>query len=485
MTIKLSIVGLIVLAGIVGLIGKLNNYNGPVTLVASNISNNRSFDYEPKTIVITLKASNKQLNKIASDSVIQLLNSNKTNIGYPMASYKINGNTITFVPPILDAGAYKLNYLHGFLPFSVGIQGIKLPSRATGCLGVKNEGTCFTYYFKEKVLRDGESKKALDELYGITLKYPETLYLCHNYSHAIGQMTAFVYDNYQAAIKGGYDVCHFGYYHGVMESFSSLFTTSQLKARFATLCDEYSIGMNRGDCTHGLGHIAWWRSGGNFQDAVAICNLASPNVTIGFFRDKDSCVTGIAMEWSNDYLQATTVTKKIMTTGFKDPTDICREISDPLMASGCWEFIGPVWGGSNKNIAHMISICNTLDPVSNDACWLGIGRDNGFRADVSRADAIKLCLTDKREQGMWLCLSNVVHSKTVTSRIAGTADLVCKMVPKSTMNYANQCYGLHILEKERLGAEGRNQLTGTHTSTIAAEAATYSGDPAPGADHIH
>ena len=112
----------------------------------------------------------------------------------------------------------------------------------------------------------------------------------------------------------------------------------------------------------------------------------------------------------------------------------------------------------------------SLTGVENEGCWLGLGRDNAFRSDVTTESAIKTCLKAKLFSAMWLCQSNVVHSKTVTTRLPGTAKLVCEMVPKSTINYYYQCQGFQSLENERLNAEGRNQLTGEREAN-----STYTG----------
>jgi len=478
---KLAIFGSIISIVPIYLIVNQNHYTGPIKFVASSISENQDFAYTPKTVALTLEASDKDLNYIAENTLIKLQNSS-SDLGYPVASYKLDGQTINYKLPILEAGQYTFSYPKGNIDFTVGFSDLKIPATAVECLGLKKESTCLNIYFREKTLRDKAARPSLDELFALTEKYPETLFLCHNYSHGIGQVSAFAYSSYNEAIKDGYDVCHFGFYHGAMESFSSLFNTKELKSKFAILCDEYAIGMNRGDCTHGLGHIAWWRSGGEFDEAVKLCDLASPEITIGLFRDKDSCVTGVAMEWANTYLQATTLDKGKMTKGLTDPAFICKTIKDELLASGCWEFIGPVWGGNDKNLAHMAKICETLKGVSNDGCWLGIGRDNAFRPDVTTQSAIKLCQQAKRTSAMWYCLSNVEHSKTVTTRKPGTADLICSIIPNNTLNYTQQCQGLHTLEIERLGAEGRNQLTGKRDASVEANIPAQ-GDSDPTKDH--
>lgn len=455
------------------------SYSGPVKFKVSSLSENEDFEFSPKEIVVTLQATEKDRVKIAEETKIRLLNS-KSDLGYPMASYKIEGESIKYKLPILEPGYYIFDFNVKTIPFSIGVNNIKRVDKAVDCLNEEKESRCLSIYFREKALKIGRAKPILDEMFKLTEDYPETLYLCHNYSHSVGQVAAFIYETYDEAVKDGFDVCHFGYYHGVMESFSSIFTTEELKANFAILCDKYAIGMNRGDCTHGLGHIAWWRTGGDFDEGVKICQLASEKVTIGFFRDMDSCVTGIAMEWSNAYLAAPKVIKDKMTEGLDDPAMICKRIEDDKLASGCWEFIGPVWGGSDKNINHMIKICESLDGVENEGCWLGLGRDNAFRPEVTAKSAVETCLTAKLTSAMWLCQSNVVHSKTVTTRIPGTAKLVCEIVPKNTLNFQYQCIGLQQLENERLNAEGRNQLTGQHE-----QESTFIGEASPSQNGNH
>lgn len=448
-----------------------NNYSGPVIFKSSSFKANIDFPYSPKSMELEFKASDEDLKKIGENTTIKLQNS-ISDLGYPMASYKITGQKIIFKLPILEPGYYSLYYGDSSIPFSVGVGKIIVPKKATDCLEKEKESRCLSIYFREKALIDKSAKPALDELFKLTEDVPRTLYLCHNYSHSIGQITAFIYKDYDGAIKDGFDVCHFGYYHGVMESFSSIFSTEKLKEYFPVLCDKYAIGMNRGDCTHGLGHITWWRTGGEFMDAVEICKLAGEKITIGFFRDMDSCVTGVAMEWSNAYLAAEESDKKIMTEGLSDPAYICKKIEDDKLASGCWEFIGPVWGGNDKNIEHMLKICQELRGIESQGCWLGLGRDNAFRPEVTSESAVKTCMRATDPMAMWLCQSNVVHSKTVTTRLPGTAKLVCSLVPKSTINYLYQCQGLQTLENERLNAEGRNQLTGERekNSTYIGEA---------------
>ena len=449
-----------------------SNAGSKITLAGINFTEGQNFPQAPHELSIRVTGDKNIIALYAKNSQVLWKNQKKA-YGYPNASYKVEGSLITVYLPILEAGYYKLKVGNIEVPFSVGVQSIKLPKTAVDCLKTVRVDTCVEVYLKEKALRDGSIKPALDELYKLTVDKPETLYTCHNYAHALGQMTAFLYDNYQDAIKQGYDVCHFGFYHGAMESYAALFNTEMLRSKFAVLCDEYSIGFNRGDCTHGLGHIAWWRSGGDFNKAVEICSLASDKVTIGFFRDKDSCVTGVAMEWSNQYLAADNTTKQVMQAGMSDPAFICKTIKDEGMASGCWEFIGPVWGGNDKNIAHMAAICESIkSSLGHEGCWLGIGRDNAFRAEVSTQKAAALCLTATGSPAMWLCMSNVVHSKTVTTRKPGAAKYVCSVIAKSTPNYAAECSGLQTLENERLAAEGRNQLTGDYAQDALSGAQT-------------
>ncbi len=89
-----------------------NRYEGPVKFVTSSISAKQDFAYSPKEIVVTVQASDVDTKQVAEKTVIRLQNS-KSELGYPMAAYEINGGTINFRVPILEPGYYMLDYSKG------------------------------------------------------------------------------------------------------------------------------------------------------------------------------------------------------------------------------------------------------------------------------------------------------------------------------------------------------------------------------------
>ena len=423
------------------------------------INFSEGFDFKEKPNFLSFSnpgVNPSQKSEIIKGAIIGLKYSN--NRGYPIYNYEITDKTIKLFIPTLERGYYYVIFKGSKTNFSIGMNGEKIPTSNTECYGKSNVNECMILFYKYKTLQEG-SKAALDDLYALTSSKSDTLFLCHNWSHAIGQMTGFVYKTYNEAINVGYDVCHFGYYHGVMESFSSLFSDQELKKYFSLICNSFSYGFTMGDCVHGLGHIAWWRTGGDFQESVKWCSLESTSIANMKINERGECVTGVAMEWSNKYTLSSKKIQSEMAKGLKEPVFICKTLKEDDLAAGCWEFIGPIWGGNDKNILHMSKVCETLKGLQHESCWLGIGREEAFRPEVSAQKAIALCLTATGDTAKWWCLDNVVHSKTVSSRKAGIAKLVCDIVPKNMQDYQYWCSLLLMNEREKIKTEGRNDIT--------------------------
>jgi hypothetical protein len=384
----------------------------------------------------------------------------------------LNKNVLTIPLPILQAGSFKLigkdNFTYDFYTSLEAFHPIAHSSH--DCLSTEDVGGCMAVYFHRKVFKDKNARPALTELLKLTEDYPQTLDLCHNWSHAIGEASAWYNGSWEKAMANVFDVCHFGYYHGVQEGLAAVMETNVLKTNMLTMCNQFKAGQTYGDCAHGLGHVAYWRAGGNYKRATDICRilltLPDPDKYLAI-----ACMTGITMSWSDDYLEDRREygTPIHMYPKLQDTFDLCKNLDNRYLRAGCYEYINPTQMHTMEELMNQIPKCNALtDTLELKWCWLGFARDAAWQSTIPVSKMVELCQMAKTKEAMWGCFDNTVHSKTVTTHKHGTAKTICQLLPKSVdpLVYPGRCQSLQDLEDERFNAEGRDESTGVRQQAI-------------------
>ena len=389
------------------------------------------------------------------------------NVIMPLSSdVTLEGDELVLPMPILQAGSYTLKGNNGYrYDFYTSMEAFHpIAHNSHDCLDTADQAGCMAVYFHRKVFKDKSARPALTELLKLTEDFPATLDQCHNWSHAIGEAAAWYYGSWDKAMDNVFDVCHFGYYHGVQEGLASVMTTKALKISMLTMCDQFTAGQTYGDCAHGLGHVAYWRAGGNYKRATDICRilltLPDPDKYLAI-----ACMTGITMSWSDDYLEDRRKfgTPKHMYPVLKDTFDLCKNLDNRFLRAGCYEYINPTQMHTMEELLNQIPKCNALsDELELKWCWLGFARDAAWQSTIPVSKMVEYCQKAKTLEAMWGCFDNTVHSKTVTTHKRGTAKEICELLPKSVdpLVYPGRCESLQNLEDERFNAEGRDESTG-------------------------
>lgn len=412
-------------------------------------------------MVLTLEGSAQNIDTFVSEISV-VVNEPGIDVVMPLSDdARVDGDQLTIPLPVLQPGAYKLVSGRYSLPFFSSKEAtVELGASADDCFKAKTPNACLSVYFHRKVFRDVDARPALEELLSLTERKPETLYACHEWSHAIGEAAAWKFRTFEKAMENTFDVCHFGFYHGVQEGIASVMTTAELKAALPVQCDLFTAGQTYGDCAHGLGHVTYWRAGGDYYRAVDLCatllELPDPDKYLAI-----ACVTGVTMSWSDDYkLDRQIFGKPIhMKPVFEDTFDLCKSLSERHLRAGCYEYINPTQMVTTEQLLAQIPKCNALtDDLESKWCWLGFARDAAWQPSLTTAKMVDICQQARDTSFMWFCFDNVVHSKTVTTHKRGTAKEICTLLPKSIdpSGYESRCQSLQNLEDERFNAEGRD-----------------------------
>ena len=174
---------------------------------------------------------------------------------------------------------------------------------------------------------------------------------CHDLSHVTGRAAWAKYGNVAEAFNAGYDVCDFGYFHGIVEAAGAEMTPEEFKNRIPGMCGELRADYLRySQCAHGSGHGAFYLAQGDMEAAMNLCS--------GFPRNDEGvtsgCETGVSMEWFAVYENDSSgLTPKV-----DDRRLVCGKVSEKYQPS-CYEYL---YTGSIERI-------KTDDDIVREAAW--------------------------------------------------------------------------------------------------------------------
>ena len=472
LALAMAFIFLISTIGILHFNGLLGS-NGAVKVVSvEGLDKDRILSKFTHELKLKVKGSKSDIDKFGKSLKITV-NEPGLDVVMPLSSdvYFENGSLV--VPlPILQAGSFKLKGENGFeYKFYTSLEAFHpIAHSSVDCLSSEDIGGCMSVYFHRKVFKDNGARPALTELLKLTEDHPETLDLCHNWSHAIGEASAWLNGDWDKAMANVFDVCHFGYYHGVQEGLAAVMETEALKKSMLTMCTQFTAGQTYGDCAHGLGHVAYWRAGGDYKRATDLCRvllvLPDPDKYLAI-----ACMTGITMSWSDDYLEDRRVygAPIHMKPKLADTFDLCKNLDNRFLRAGCYEYINPTQMHTMAELMNQIPKCNALaDELELKWCWLGFARDAAWQRTIPTSKMVEICQQAKTKDAMWGCFDNTVHSKTVTTHKRGTAKTICDLLPRSVdpLIYDGRCKSLQNLEDERFNAEGRDESNGKREQSI-------------------
>lgn len=400
---------------------------------------------------IKIKFRDEKTKKIYKDRIKLAIEIEDKKVEIPISSKVEKSDSIVIRTPILLPYQYLLiigDKKYNFdLRFKGSIKDISI-DRCRELQGY-DKVNCIKQYFLEKSYNDNNSKKTLKELSDLIDKKPDLKDNCHAYIHVIGEITSIISSNFLGDFKNGNITCEYGYYHGLLEGYAMKMDNEKLNQLVVKFCDYYSFGFNKGSCYHSLGHMAWIRTGGNFEKSINICQIL-PKDERSVLSPQENCISGVAMNWMHAYQDAPENLKKKLTPDIKNPLSICETIKDEKQSSGCYTFAGGIYNQSKSETVKLSSICNTLIEIKQNTCFLNVGFILGFDTSVEFDEALRICSKAEYEDPMWSCFGNLLSNRTILEKEGKFAKRVCDYSREIGRYNAAQCKIMFKEEKLRI-----------------------------------
>jgi len=232
---------------------------------------------------------------------------------------------------------------------------------------------------------------ALDTLKRLLGAESRARFFCHEASHAIGRESLRINGNLADAFRDGYDVCDFGYYHGIVEGAAGGFDDQTFLDTVPTLCEEFASAeeLFYMQCNHGIGHAAARRTNNDMVRSLAFCDALelNPNLTGERLRiAANGCGTGVTMEW---FATATADPNAAVTPKVSRPRDVCLSIPERWVPE-CIEYVGNTLDASApvESLRELGSWCATTGHA--EPCYRGIARA-AAGVGIPARDAISVC----------------------------------------------------------------------------------------------
>lgn len=159
---------------------------------------------------------------------------------------------------------------------------------------------CLESAYSESAFRSGV-RGALEDLDALIRANPQARFHCHASSHAIGRAAFDITGSIPDAFSSGFDVCDFGFFHGVVEASAAGMDDDAFAIVMVEACPPL---LPQGDllfmqCVHGLGHAAARRTNNNMVAGLEFCDILRDAPMPEGMRKValNGCGTGVTMEW--------------------------------------------------------------------------------------------------------------------------------------------------------------------------------------------
>ncbi|MFM7088576.1 MAG: hypothetical protein ACKOW9_03530 [Candidatus Paceibacterota bacterium] len=256
---------------------------------------------------------------------------------------------------------------------------------------------------------------------------------CHALSHAVGRAAWSKYENIADAFNSGFDVCDFGFYHGVVEKAGMEMGLDEFIVKIPQMCAELNNdGLRYSQCAHGAGHGALYRSEGDINLAMSLCS--------GFKNDQgllSGCQTGVSMEyfhlwyWKKDYVKPSPEYAR----------DACSLVQDEYRDS-CYEYI---FAGvqakteTEQDIYREAQWCNQTADTHIEACLTSLARHSVGNRKVQPELIAKYCPESGRERAR--CVGMALLTWVITwGPTMEDFEKKCAMLPAKDQEPWGGCY---------------------------------------------
>jgi len=312
---------------------------------------------------------------------------------------KIQNHYLLTLPNLKD-GQYHLG---SNITLTIGYQNYPTINSIKVCQGKNENLNCFASYFINQYILNNNLRATLTEVKERKDTTPGLANYCHLVLHQLG-----IYYIIKGGQLGNFDsayvaLCDNGFIHGAQEGLSIALSTPELFHTLPKICTSSSILSTIGNCDHGLGHLAYWRTG-NFSDAINLClALEPPHPNTQNTNSLINCTDGVAMSYLSDYQASKAnplpINSYEIPLKVKNPISLCLSLKDFFAATGCLSDINFFYQAQDTLILK--NGCDKLTPLQQSYCYISLGRLSGNYypytytgkiCNTTNKDALNRCL---------------------------------------------------------------------------------------------
>lgn len=333
----------------------------------------------------------------------------ETYIPLPRSLKKNSSGKYIMYLPNLKQGVYTISTINSKLIIKVGnSKKIADPSLEKCPLDHDTEESCLVDYYIALYEKNKNLNSILSDILLNKDSTPGFATLCHNVIHDLG-----IYYVIKNKTLSGLDVeqasiCDNALLHGAEEGLALSWNNDELSKKFAKLCKE-GVLKKLDNCEHGLGHLAYWRTG-DFKLGMKLCMLLE-ETTDSYKNSSESdtinCADGVSMSQLTDF----DVSKNDLSplNDYEEPIIVfdaiaqCLSLKDDLLLQGCLSNINFFYHkGDERKVKNL---CDRLEGINHDKCYISLGRLAGTY-DTLQATG-ELCNTIENS-AMGLCLAQAI-----------------------------------------------------------------------------
>lgn len=301
--------------------------------------------------------------------------------------------------------------------------------------------------------------EALDTLKRLLGTENRARFFCHEASHAIGRESLRLNGNLADAFRDGYDVCDFGYYHGIVEGAAGGFDDQTFLSAVPTLCEEFASAeeLFYMQCNHGIGHAAARRTNNDMVRSLEFCDALALNLNLTGERLRiasNGCGTGVTMEW---FATATADPNAAVTPKVSRPRDVCLSIPE-RWATECIEYVGNTLDSSApvESLRELGLWCAATEYV--EPCYRGLARA-AAGVGIPARDAVGICEAAGSAGARDECVRFYIAAVATTIEYDVSAvERICQELPVTDRNGPTSlCEQVRIAVVEVLAASDGKQ----------------------------
>lgn len=292
---------------------------------------------------------------------------------------------------------------------------------------------------------------ALEQLRTDTSARPELLRFCHEVSHAIGRASYRINGSIAKAFEDGFDVCDYGYYHGILEASGEGTDDEEFVRKIPTLCAALATASRTfyGQCVHGIGHAAARRANNDLNRGLGFCDaLESSDLPdgVGLEQVRMMCGTGVTMQW---FMVAGLRGFENMVPLVAKPVQACEQVLEHWKAS-CYEYLGNTADANRAfdSLREIAATCN--DSAWAKPCFKGVARAaGGLRLPDS--ERIALCQLARADDAVRECVVMTLFTVATTVEYdLDAVDRICAQLPERFRRAGAECDQMRTIVKETL-----------------------------------